>query len=136
MPQAYSMEFRRAVAADYDDCLSSDDVAERMGCSASWVRRLIQRRDANPASLGGGGDDHDTALAPLTPRRPDNNKLTDADREQLRSLIAAKPDMTLVELAAALGRKVGMTTVWRATVRLGLPRKKSRSTPPSRTAPT
>ena len=127
---AFSMEFRRAVAAAYDDCLSSDDVAERMGCCASWVRRLIQRRDAHadPAS--------DDALAPLPAKRPDNDKLDEADLDELRALIAKTPDMTLAELAAALGTKVGTTTVWRATRKLGLVRKKSRSTPPSRAGPT
>jgi transposase len=127
---AFSMEFRRAVAAAYDECLSSDDVAAQMGCCGSWVRRLIQRRDAHadPAS--------DAALAPLPAKRPVNDKLGEADLEQLRTLIAKKPDMTLSELAAALGTKVGTTTIWRAAKRLRLVRKKSRSTPPSRTGPT
>jgi len=41
---AYSMDFRRAVARAYDECGSSIEVAEQFGCSASWVRRLIQRQ--------------------------------------------------------------------------------------------
>jgi hypothetical protein len=40
---AYAMEFRRAVAGAYDECGSSIEVAEDLGCSESWVRRLIQR---------------------------------------------------------------------------------------------
>jgi transposase-like protein len=39
-----SMDYRRAVAAAYDECGSSAEVAGQFGCSESWVRRLIQRR--------------------------------------------------------------------------------------------
>ncbi len=121
---AYSMEFRRAVARAYDECGSSDQVAEELGCSGSWVRRLIQRR-----GLTG-------SLAPLASRLPDNRVLADADLGRLRDLIAARPDLTLAELAAELGGKASVPTVWRATRRLGLTLKKSRRTPPSRTGRT
>lgn len=121
---AYPMEFRVLVAAAYDECGSSIEVAEEYGCSESWVRRLVQRR------RGSG------SLAPLTPKRPDTHKLDDGDLERLRALIAAKPDMTLAELADALGNKASVPTVWRATQALGLPLKKRPSTPPSRTGPT
>jgi transposase len=119
------MEFRIAAAAAYDECGSSIEVAELLGCSESWVRRLIQRRDASGGSL-----------EPLKQRRPDNRKLDDSDLERLRRLIADKPDMTLGELAEALGHKASVPTVWRATQALGLPLKKKRCTPASRTAPT
>lgn len=109
---AYPMEYRIAVAAAYDDCGSSIEVAEWFGCSESWVRRLIQRRSANGS------------LEPLTPKRPDNRKLDDDDLQQLRRLIADKPDMTLGELAEALQRKASISTVWRATQALDLPLKK------------
>jgi transposase len=116
----YPMEFRLLVAAAYDECGSSLEVAEEYGCSESWVRRLVQRRR------------EDGSLAPRTPKRPDTRKLDDADLGQLRTLIAAKPDMTLAELAGALGNKASVPTVWRATQALGLPLKKRPSTPPSR----
>lgn len=121
---AYPMEFRLAVAASYDEHGSSIEVAELFGCSESWVRRLIQRREA-------GG-----SLEPLTPKRPDTRKLDDDDLAQLRGLIAERPDMTLGELAEALGHKASVPTVWRATQALGLPLKKRPGTPASRTAPT
>ena len=123
--KAYSMEFRRAVARAYDGCGSSAEVAEDFGCGESWVRRLIQRR----RDTGG-------SLEPLPPRRPDNNRLAGDDLERLRRLIAAKPDLTLAELAEALGGKVSVPTVWRATQRLKLPLKKRASAPLSRTGPT
>lgn len=118
---AYPKEYRRAVAAAYDACGSSAEVAEQFHCSASWVRRLIQRQRA----FG--------TLDPLPPKRPDQRKLKDADLAQLARLIAAKPDMTLGELAAALDTKVSVPTVHRATKKLQLPLKKSRNMPPSRT---
>jgi len=121
---AYSMEFRRAVAKAYDECGSSIEVAEQMGCSESWVRRLIQRRREKGS------------LDPLPARLPDNNKLDERDLTKLKKLIADTPDMTLGELAQALGGKASVPTVWRATQKLGLPLKKSPSTPPSRIAPT
>src|SRR5688572_16876672 len=101
MAAPYPIEYRRAAAAAYDECLSSDEAAATMGCCGSWLRRLIQRRDAHPDPTS------DDALAPLPAKRPVNDKLGEADLEQLRTLIAKKPDMTLAELAAALGTKVG-----------------------------
>jgi transposase len=102
------MEFRIAVAAAYDESGSSIEVAGLFGCCESWVRRLIQRRQATGS------------LEPLTPKRPDTRKLDDDDLEQLRQLIAAKPDMTLGELAEALDHKASVPTVWRATQALNL----------------
>lgn len=121
---AYPMEFRVLVAAAYDECGSSIEAAEEYNCSESWVRRLIQRRRETGS------------LEPLTPKRPDTRKLDDEDLERLRTLIAGRPDMTLAELAEALGHKASVPTVWRATQALGLPLKKRPSTPPSRTGRT
>jgi transposase len=120
----YPMAFRIAVAADYDLTGSSIETAETFGCCEAWVRRLIQRR-------------RETGSLELPPRMPpDTCKLDAADLDRLAGLIRAKPDMTLAELAEALGHKASVPTVWRATRRLGLRLKKRRSTPPSRTGPT
>jgi transposase len=120
----YSMEYRRLVAAAYDQCGSSLDVAEEFGCSESWVRRLIQRRRETGS------------LEPRPPKPPDNNKLQEKDLAELAGLIARHPDMTLQELADALSTKVSVPTVYRASKKLKLPFKKSRSTPPNRNDPT
>lgn len=121
---AYAMEFRRAVAAAYDECGSSIEVAEQFQCSESWVRRLVQRRRERGT------------LEPLPAKQPDNHKLDQQDLAQLRRLIEQAPDLTLGELAERLDKRVSVPTVWRATQALRLPLKKSPSTPPSRTAPT
>lgn len=121
---AYAMEFREAVARAYDECGSSIEVAEQFHCSESWVRRLIQRRRETGS------------LAPRPNRRPNNNKLNEDDLDLLKTLIRRTPDMTLAELAEALGHKVSVPTVWRATQALDLPLKKSPSMPPNRTVRT
>jgi transposase len=121
---AYSMEFRLAVASAYDECESSIEVAKNNGCSQSWVRRLMQRERETGS------------LAPRPIKLPDNNKLDDTDLKKLADLVAAKPDMTLAELAAHLRNKVSVPTVFRACRKLGLSRKKSRFTPPNKTART
>jgi len=121
---AYAMEYREAVARAYDECGSSIEVAEQFGCSESWVRRLIQRRRETGS------------LAPRPLRLPNNRKLDDQDLERLRTVIQQTPDMTLAELAEALGFKVSVPTVWRATQALGLPLKKSPCMPPNRIART
>ena len=123
MAATYSMEFRRAVAKAYDECGSSIEVAEQFECSESWVRRLIQRRRESGS------------LQPRPAKLPDNHRLDANDLEQLAELIRKTPDMTLGELAAALEKKVSVPTVWRATQALGLPLKKSPSSPPRPIAP-
>jgi putative transposase len=117
----YSIEFRRAVAAAYEDSESSAEVAERFACSESWVRRLIQRQRETGS------------LEPRPPQLPNNFKLDEAELAELGELITAKPDMTLEELAAALSKKVSVSTVHRATKKLKLTLKKSPSTPRNRT---
>jgi transposase len=117
----YSMEFRVAVAKAYDECGSSDEVAEMFNCSASWVRRLIQRRRLTDS------------LEPLPPRHPDTRKLREPELQRLRELIQNNPDMTLGELAAAMNHISSVPTIWRATRKLGLTLKKSPSMPPNKT---
>jgi transposase len=56
--------------------------------------------------------------------------------ERLRVLVAQHPDATLEELRNMSGMSCSVVTVHNTLKRLKLPRKKSRSTPPSRTART
>jgi transposase len=122
---AYSMDFRRAVAATHEECGSSKDVAEQFGCCQAWVRRVSQRlRETG-------------TLEPRSrARHTDPRSYDDADEQKIRELIAARPDATLREVVAAIGKPVHPTTAGRALARLGLGRKKSPRTPPSGTAPT
>ena len=124
---AYSMDFRRAVARAYDECGSSIEVAEQFGCSQSWVRRLVQRRRE-----GGGTLEPPRRAA----RRDDQRTYDDADEARIRELIRTRPDVTLAEVAEALGKPAGAATVSRTLTRLGLPRKKSPNARRSGTART
>lgn len=122
--QAYSIEFRESVAAARDDGMSTGEVVELFGCSASWARRLMQRRR-----------DRGT-LAPAQRTLPDQRALTDDDRERLREFIGRRPDATLAETIQALGLSVHPGTLSRTLDVMGLPRKKSPAGRPSRPART
>lgn len=100
-------------------------MAETHNCSESWVRRLTQRQRETGS------------LAPKSTARTDDQRAyDDKDEAAIRKLIKRKPDATLAEVAAAIGKPACPGTVCRTLARLKLPRKKSRRTPPSGTAPT
>jgi transposase len=121
---AYSMDFRRSVAAAYEESGSSFEVAQTHGCCESWVRRLMQQSRERGT------------FEPLSSaRRDDQRCYDDADELTIRQLIKEKPDATLVEIAEAIGKPAHPATVSRTLKRLNLPRKKSPRMPPSRTDP-
>ncbi len=122
---AYSMDFRERVARAHAESGSSAEVAETHQCSEAWVRRLTQQlRETG-------------SLAPRSTARTDDQRAyDDKDEAAIRTLIKQKPDATLAEVAAAIGKPACPGTICRTLQRLKLPRKKSRSTPPSRTART
>lgn len=122
----YSMDLRERVLKDCDAGSDTEAVAETFSVSASWVRRLKQRRREG----GGGG-----APAPKSPRNKRVPKL-DAHADRIREVIAATPDLTLAEIRAKLGLAVALATLWAAVARLGLTVKKKSGGRPSRTGPT
>lgn len=122
---AYSMDYRRAVAAAYGGCGSSAEVAEQFGCSESWVRRLVQRRRESG-----------TLQPKSTARRTAPRAYGDEDERKIRELIRDRPDATLAEVVEAVGKAVHPATASRTLARLGLPRKKSPRTPASKAVPT
>jgi transposase len=121
---AYSMDLRERVVAACDEGLDTHaEIAERFRVSESWIRRLLQRRETGsiaPKPHGGG--------------RP--SAFAGEAAERLRGAVAADPDATLEELAAASGVACGTSAVDRALRRLGITRKKSRGGPPNRTGRT
>ena len=122
---AYSMDLRERVARAHAECGSSAEVAETFGCSEAWVRRVTQR-------LRQTG----TVAPRSTARTGDQRAYDDEDEAKIRALIRERPDATLAEVAEAVGKPASLGTVSRTLKRLKLPRKKSRRTPPSGTAPT
>jgi transposase len=129
MPRPYSADLReRALAACERREGSRAEVARRFVVGVStlhdWLRQVREegRRAAKPAKGGrpllGGGE----------------------ARAALERVLAERGDATLAELADALaaraGRRWSSSALCRALARLGWPRKKRRSGPPSRSAPT
>lgn len=118
--KAYSMDLRERVIGDCDAGMGTAAVARKHRVSPAWVRRLKQHRRER-------GD--------LVPRTG-GHRPRSIDRDRLRQLVARRPDATLAELREALGVAVALSAIWYALKQLRLSYKKSRSAPPSRTAPT
>lgn len=124
MADPYPVELRTRVLADYDAGLGTTATAAKFKVSPAWVRRLVQHRRER------GGD-----IAPRTGGGA-RASLTKIDHAALAEVVKRRPDATLLELADELGVACVKSAVWKALRRLGISYKKSRSTRPSRTAPT
>lgn len=109
--KAYSADLRERVLADGDAGASTAEVAAKYHVSASWVRRLKQRR---------------RETGETTPRKqrygapPKWAEHADAIRESVREA----PDATLEEHRRRLGLDISVSTLWRAINALGLTLKK------------
>lgn len=119
--KAYSDDLRRKIVAAYErEHRSQREIAELFGVSPATVRNFVRRKRerGSPDALPRAGG------APA--------RIGDGARAELRRLIASSPDSTLEEAREHLGREagvhVGLSAVCRALSKLGLPRKKSRST--------
>ncbi|MCA1849951.1 MAG: transposase [Acidobacteria bacterium] len=124
--KAYSNDLRRKVVSAYERGYRSQrEIAELFGVSSATVRNFVRRKRerGSPDQLPRAGG------APA--------RIDDLARAELRQLVASSPDATLEEarqhLARAVGVRVGLSAVCRALAKLGLPRKKSRSTQVSAT---
>jgi transposase len=119
--KAYSMDLRERVLAACDHGAGTAEVAETFSVSESWVRRLKQRR----RQAGRVGP---------TPQRHGPLPAAATHGGAIRAAVAAHPDATLREYREDHGLPLSRSALARALVALGLPRKKSRPGPPSRTA--
>ena len=111
---AYSMDLRRRVAATHAATGSSAATAAQYDVSESWVWRLAQRRRET------GSLEPRSSARKSSPRRCDA-----ADEAAVRALIAGRPEATLSEVAAHVGKPAGTTTVWRTRRAWGCRGKKS-----------
>jgi transposase len=122
--KAYSLDLRQKIVQAYDHGRGSQRaLAALFGVSRGFVEQLMQRRRTTgaiaPWPHAGGRQPHcdPPALA------------------LVRHLVQAQPDATLAELCTQLqqqrGVRVSVATMCRVLKRLGLPRKKSPSTPPN-----
>lgn len=120
--RAYSIDLRQKILQACERRLGSQRaLANLFGVSLSFVEKLVRRhrttRDIAPKPHAGG-------------QRP---SLDTAAHTLVQQLVHANADMTLEELCArvadARGIHVSVATMCRVLQRLGLPRKKSHSTP-------
>jgi transposase len=117
MGVAYSKDLRDRVIAARDGGMKTKRVAELFRVSASWVRRVMQRRresgETSPRSRGGA-------------------TVIKIDLDRLRQLVQEQPDATARELHQLMGIACSVSAVDMALRRLGLSFKKRRSMRPNR----
>jgi transposase len=122
--KAYSMDLRERIVAACDAGDSTEDVAAAFSVSASWVRRLKQRRRESGS------------IAPKTQSRRGPVPGWQRHGEAIRQAVGEHPDATLDEYRRQHGLSLSKSALARAFVVLGLTRKKSRSGPRSKTGRT
>ena len=120
MGAAYSQDLRDRVIAARDGGMRTKRVAELFQVSASWVRRVMQRRR-----------DH----GEQSPRPRGGATVIKIDLDQLRQLVNQQPDATAKQLHERLGIACSVSAVDMALRRMGLSFKKRRCMPPSRIGP-
>lgn len=118
------MRMRERIVAMYAEGRSTKQIAEAMGTCRSGTRRVRQYlRERGTLEPKAGKTGYAGGLTPAVERR-------------MRDLVAAEPGVTRQALRDRLGVTVDVRTVGRWLAKAGLALKKSRSAPPSRTAPT
>lgn len=120
---SYSIDLRERVVATCDRREGTrEQIAQRFCVSVAWVYKLLAQRR------------HTGSIAPKPHGGGQPPAFQGETAERLRKAVEDRPDATLEELREAVGVACGTSAVFRALKRLGLPRKKSPSGPPSRTA--
>jgi|ETNmetMinimDraft_25_1059894.scaffolds.fasta_scaffold37004_2 transposase len=119
--KTYSLDLRERVvrASDRGD-ESQRQIAERFGVSTAWIRSLLKRRRET-----GSIEAHRRGGC-----RPP--KIAGRALVRLKRELEKQPDATLGELRDRVGVPASIMAVSRALDRLGVRRKKRRSTPPNR----
>ena len=122
--KAYSLDLREKILHAYDEHRGSQRaLAALFGVSRAFVEKLVQRR---------------RSTGQIAPRPHAGGRKPNCDQAALavvRQRLQEQTDATLTELCERLGQQRGLwvsvSTMSRLLTRLGLPRKKSRSTPRS-----
>jgi transposase len=120
-----SLDLRERILSSYDEkqC-TREDIARRFRVSLGMVKKLIQQRR------------HTGDIAPRHHRAGRKPLIVDAHQRQMRSLLDAKPDLTLRELRGAMALKCSLQAIHVALAKIGLTYKKRLSVPQSKTDPT
>jgi transposase len=128
MARAYSDDLRRKLWEAHQQGEGRlEELAERFRVSAGWARKIsaaLFRTGRMERARGGKPG-------------PQSRITTDAE-QYLKSAIREQPDRTLAELSQRLQREqgisIGISRLWMVVKNPGLRLKKSRYTPPHRTA--
>jgi transposase len=121
----YSEDLRQRVVAACDEGeLSRAEIADQFQVSASWIRRLLQRRreTGSISALPGG--------------RGPEPILTQVKRENLARVVKQAPDLTLAEIKKRCRFSCCLATIHNALRSMGLSYKKSRYLRVNKTATT
>jgi transposase len=120
-----SLDLRERILASYDQQEGNrEEIASRYRVSLGMVKKLLQQRRRT-------GD-----VAPrhrFSGRKP---KIVTTHRQQLRSVLGKKPDLTLRELRTALGLDCTLPAIHYVLKKMGLTYKKRHSGPASKIGPT
>ena len=122
--KAFSMDLRERVLTDCEAGMTTSAVAQKYSVSPAWVRRFKQRYKAK----------QQIGPTPQARRGVTPGWVTSA--EQIKTAVAATPDATLAEYREKYKIPLSKSALARALIVLGMSRKKSRSGPVSRIAPT
>ena len=108
----YSLDLRRRVLSAWDASGDAEWVAAQLAVSRAWVHRVVQRR---------------REFGEVAPRKQTRwrTPVLAGREEELRRLVEARPDRTLVELRAALRTSAALSTIWLMLGRLDLTVKKN-----------
>ena len=120
-----SLDLRERIVTSYDRKEGTRlEIATRYRISLGMVKKLLhQRRDT--------GD-----LRPRHYRSGRKPKVLARHEQQMRTLLASQPDLTLKELRHSIGLSCTLPAIHYALQRMGLTYKKRHSMPVSKTAQT
>jgi len=120
-----SLDLRERILATYDQGQETrETVARRFRVSVGMVKKLLQQRRRI-------GD-----LRPQHHRSGSKPRIMATHRQQMRTLLARKPDLTLKELRQATGLTCTLPAIHYVLAKLGLTYKKRHSAPANKTGPT
>ncbi len=120
-----SLDLRERILASYDEGEGTRaQVAERFRVSLGMVKKLIQQRRH-------GGD-----IAARHHRAGRKPVILESHREQMSTLLAQTPDMTLEELRIAVELDCTVQAIHLVLGKMGLTFKKRHCAPANKTAPT
>ena len=122
MRKTISLDLRQRIVAAYDQKEGTrEEVARRFRVSLGLVKKLLQQRRRT-------GD-----LRPRHRFSGSKPKLVQSHRQQLRQMLARKPDLTLEEMRQALTVRCTLQAIHYLLERMGLTYKKRHFGPANRT---